>query len=105
MKLRAIAFLTLAACAPPPARGHSPVSAGQPEETSELDRLVADLCDKQVVMLGEAEHGDGQTWEIKTELVRALTGSCGFDSLFIESGMYDFLALDRAHAAGTATPR
>jgi len=103
MKLRSIALLALAACAP--GLGHSPAPASQGEEQRELERLVADLCDRQVVLLGEGDHGDGRTWEIKTELVRALVDSCGFDSLFIESGMYDFLALDRAHAAGTATPR
>ncbi|MFY0533127.1 biotin/lipoyl-binding protein [Nannocystis pusilla] len=57
------------------------------------------------MLLGEGEHGDGHTWEIKTELVRALVESCGFDSMYVESGMYDFLPLDRAHAAGTATAK
>ncbi|WAS95763.1 erythromycin esterase family protein [Nannocystis punicea] len=105
MKLPPITLLALAACAP--GLGHVSAPAGQSEETREvkreLGRLVADLCDKEVVLLGESEHGDGRTWEIKTEVVRALVDSCGFDSLYIESGLYDFLALDRAHAAGTAT--
>ncbi|WP_170135551.1 erythromycin esterase family protein [Nannocystis exedens] len=94
-------MLALAACAPGP--GDSQAPASRRGDAGELDRLVADLCDKQVVLLGEGEHGDGRTWEIKAELVRALVDACGFDALFIESGVYDFLALDRAHAAGTAT--
>ncbi|MCY1064263.1 erythromycin esterase family protein [Nannocystis sp. RBIL2] len=103
MMLRSIALLALATCAPGPGDSHAP--AKPREDRAELDRLVADLCDKQVVLLGEGEHGDGHTWEIKTELVRALVDSCGFDSMYVESGLYDFLALDRAHAAGTATAK
>lgn len=104
MQLRTTAFLILAACAPVSGLAPGAAPASQRAE-GELDRLVADLCDKQVVLLGESDHGDGRTWELKTELVRALVDACGFDSLFIESGMYDFLALDHALAAGTAAPR
>lgn len=105
-----LALVCIGACAAPrgptpgPA-GPDPVRASSPEKADELDRLLADLCDKQVVLLGEADHGDGRTWEIKTRLVGALVQSCGFDSVLIESGMYDFLALDHAYAQGTATSR
>ncbi|MEX1364248.1 MAG: erythromycin esterase family protein [Nannocystaceae bacterium] len=77
--------------------------SGSDEQGDEIDRLVASLCDKQVVLLGEADHGEGRTWEIKTRIVDALVRSCGFGSVFIESGMYDFVALDHAYDEGTAT--
>jgi erythromycin esterase-like protein len=114
---RLLAFACLGACATPqepsprpaggttpsPARSVEPPNERPVERPDELERLVADLCDEQIVLLGEAEHGDGRTWEIKTQLVHALVESCGFDSVLIESGMYDFVALDHAYAKGTAT--
>ncbi|MDC0715816.1 erythromycin esterase family protein [Nannocystis bainbridge] len=101
MKRPTIVFLALAACAPGPASAPASASA----EQRELERLVADVCDKQVVLLGESEHGDGRTWAIKTALVRALVDSCGFEALFIESDIYEMLALEHKYAAGTATAR
>jgi len=106
MKLRALAVASMAACAAPtrpvdipaePERSHAPVG--------ELERLVADLCDKDIVLLGEAEHGDGSTWTVKGQLVQTLVQSCGFSTIFIESGIYDFLALERAYTQGSATER
>ncbi len=109
MHLRAVAFLTLTACAPAIAPG--PSSAGSPEKAAEqppsnspgLEGLIADLCEKEVVLLGEAEHGDGSTWEVKTDITRALVERCGFDSVFIESGIYDFIAYNRSLAGGAVT--
>jgi erythromycin esterase-like protein len=68
----------------------------------ELDRLVGDLCDKQVVLLGEASHGDGQTFATKSALIERLIDECKFSAVFFESGLYDFLDLSRA--GGTVTP-
>jgi erythromycin esterase-like protein len=112
--IRLLALVCIGACAAPrvPAEGpagpdRSPApSIEKPsieEKIDELERLLADLCDKEVVLLGEADHGDGRTWEVKTRLVRALVQSCGFDSVLIESGIYDFIALRHAYAGGTAT--
>lgn len=111
-RARLLALVCIGACAGPrvPAAGladpapsaDSPSPAG---EELELDRLLADLCDKEVVLLGEAEHGDGRTWELKTRLVHGLVESCGFDSVLVESGLYDFVALRHAYARGTATAR
>jgi erythromycin esterase-like protein len=68
----------------------------------ELERVITDLCDEQVVLLGEADHGDGRTWARKAEIVRALVETCAFDTLLVEGGIYDFLALEQRYAAGTA---
>jgi erythromycin esterase-like protein len=112
-RIRLLALVCIGACAAPrvPAPGVAgPEGAAAPslekpslEQPDELERLLADLCDEQVVLLGEADHGDGRTWEVKTRLVRGLVESCGFDSVLIESGIYDFVALDHAYARGTAT--
>lgn len=74
-------------------------------DLAELDRLVADVCGKQVVLLGEpGGHGDGRTQETKGVLVTRLIDECGFDAVFFESGIYDFVDFAHALAADTATP-
>lgn len=103
-----LALACAAACTTAPAPAPEPTTpepvAASPEvPQDEIDRLVADLCDKQVVLLGEADHGDGRTWELKTRIVDQLVRSCGFDSVLVESGMYDFIALDHAYARGEGT--
>lgn len=70
-----------------------------------LDRLVDDVCDKQVVLLGEDNHhGSGRTLEIKVEIAKRLIEKCGFSEVLFESQVYDFLDLERSLAAGQATP-
>ncbi len=104
-KLPVVTIAVACACSTAPARRSPRGAVAEPGELAgELDRLVADVCDKQVVFLGEASHGDGRTFETKAVLVRRLIESCGFDSVFVEAGMYDFLALEAAYAGGTATP-
>lgn len=57
--------------------------------------LVHDLCGKQVVLLGENDHGDGRTVEFKAALVRQLVTRCHFNAVFFEGSFYDFLAVQR----------
>ena len=67
---------------------------------AETDR-VRDLCAKSVAMLGESPlHGFGKTLEFKVELVRRLVGECHFNAFFIESGIYDFLNIQRRLKSG-----
>lgn len=56
---------------------------------SDLEPLRTVLAGKQVVVLGEATHGDGATFLAKTRLVRFLREQLGFDVLAFESGFYD----------------
>jgi erythromycin esterase-like protein len=93
--------LALASCASP-----MPAAAGAlPVASSALDRVVSDICGKQVVLLGEpGHHGSGPTLQAKVQLVRRLTDECGFSALFMESGLYDFVDLEHSLAAGSATP-
>lgn len=74
-------------------------------ESAEIDRLVRDVCRKQIVMLGEdAGHGGGRTFDVKTEIVKRLVSRCGFDAVLFESQLYDMLDVEHAVAEKTATP-
>lgn len=79
------------------------VRAAEAPVTASIDAAVKDLCGRKVVLLGEdANHGSGKTLEMKSALVRRLIDDCGFDAVFFESQIYDFLDLDRAFAERTA---
>jgi erythromycin esterase-like protein len=63
---------------------------------AEADRVVRDLCGKSIAMLGESPlHGFGNTLDFKVVLVRRLVDECHFNAFFIESGIYDFLNIQR----------
>lgn len=90
------ALLIIAACI-----GASRVHAQAPA----LDALVRDVCDRRIVLLGEdANHGSGATLAIKVELVKRLVNECHYSAVLFESQLYDFLDLEHAVAARTATP-
>lgn len=55
---------------------------------SDLERLVEDIGDARMVMLGEQSHGDGTTFVAKARLVAFLHQRLGFDVLAFESGTY-----------------
>ena len=70
-------------------------------ETSDTDLIVHDLCGKQVALLGESpSHGHGRTMQFKAELVRRLINECHYNAFFIESGIYDFLNLQKKLKSG-----
>lgn len=48
--------------------------------------------DKDIVILGEASHGDGRTFEIKSDLVKYLVENKGFNAFAFESR--DFLEIE-----------
>lgn len=75
-------------------------------ESAEIDRLVRDVCRKDIVLLGEdANHGGGRTLEVKTEIVKRLAARCGFGAVVFESQFYDLLDHARAIETGSATGR
>jgi erythromycin esterase-like protein len=79
-------------------------AAPSPDNDSELDRVVKQVCQKQVVFLGEdAGHGGGKTLEVKVVLARRLLNECGFNAVLFESPVYDFLDLERSITLRTAT--
>lgn len=68
---------------------------------TDLDPVVADLCGKQVALLGEdSSHGAGSTFAIKAVLVRRLIDECGYSAVMFESQIYDFVYLQNSIASG-----
>ena len=69
-----------------------------------LQRIVQDACDKELVLIGEDPgHGAGGTLEVKRLIVESLIRQCGFSTLYFESPIYEFLALEQDLSGGTAT--
>ena len=77
------------------------VAAGT--QYSELDRLVVDVCQKQIVLLGEANHFTGITLETKVAVAKRLIDECNFSAVLFEGQIYDFLDLERSFSMRTAT--
>ena len=97
------ACLGLSSSGSVPAEGTSEPGPTKHQASDELNRLVDDLCNKSIVLLGEGgSHGEGRTLELKGELVRRLVEGCGFDAVFVEAGIYEFLHLEPTFAAGEA---
>ncbi|MEO5689009.1 MAG: erythromycin esterase family protein [Burkholderiaceae bacterium] len=69
-------------------------------EDSDLAAFGAAVGNRRIVLLTEATHGDGATFQLKTRLVKYLHETKGFDVLFIESGMYDVTRIQQRLAAG-----
>ena len=70
-----------------------------------LDALVKDVCQKQVLLLGEdANHGSGATLALKVELVKRLVEECDYSAVLFESQVYDFIDVQHAIDARTASP-
>lgn len=70
-----------------------------------LQAVARDLCDRDVALLGEADHGDGRTIAFKVALVQRLVNDCGYDAVFFEASHYDFLELARRARLGeTVSP-
>lgn len=83
-----------------PSGSHATGTAATP-----LDRVVRDVCNKRVVLLGEdSHHGGGGTLAVKTVLVSRLIDECGFSAVAFEASLAEFVDLNRAFAAGEASP-
>jgi len=81
-----------------PAAGQS---ASPVAEIKDTDPVVHALCGKSVALLGESPvHGFGKTLEFKVELVRRLIDECHYNAFFIESGIYDFLNIQKRLNSG-----
>ncbi|MDI1254082.1 erythromycin esterase family protein [Thermomonas sp.] len=94
--------LGLALCACMASATETPTT---PNQHRALDALVKDVCGKQLVLLGEdANHGSGATLALKIELVKRLVEECHYSAVLFESQVYDFIDLQHAIDAKTATP-
>jgi erythromycin esterase len=56
---------------------------------ADLEFLKEIVASKKIVILGEQQHGDGSSYLIKTRLIQFLHEECGFNSLIMETGMFD----------------
>lgn len=67
----------------------------------DADRVVQELCGKSVALLGESPlHGFAKTLEFKVALVPRLMDECHYNAFFIESGIYDFLNIEKRLKSG-----
>src|SRR4051812_36963888 len=79
--------------------------APEPTPQSIVDGVVNAVCQKQIVLLGELPtHGEAHTFDAKSQIADRLVAQCGFTAILFEAPIYDFIGLERAAAARTATP-
>lgn len=71
-----------------------------------IEQQVAEaLCEKQIVVLGELpSHGEARAFQAKARIVEQLVNQCGFDAVFFEAPIYDFLGFQKAVAENRAVP-
>ena len=83
------------------ARAPASQAANQAPEISDAGPIVHELCGKDVALLGESPlHGFGKTLQFKVGLVRQLVDECHYNALFMESGVYDFLNIQKKVKSG-----
>jgi erythromycin esterase len=79
-----------------------PIRTASPADTDfvDLDAVGSAIGDARIVMLGEATHGAGTTFLMKTRLIKYLHERKGFDVLAFESGLFDMEVAWRFLAKG-----
>jgi erythromycin esterase-like protein len=79
-------------------------AATQVADNAELDKLVQDVCGRDVVVLGEeSNHGNTHANKIRGLLIKRLVQECGFKQVLFESQVYDFVNFEHEMSAGTAS--
>src|SRR5690606_36240196 len=61
-------------------------------ETKNFQFIDKILSNKDIVILGEASHGDGKTFEVKSDLVKYLVEQKGYNTIAFEAR--DFLEME-----------
>jgi erythromycin esterase-like protein len=75
--------------------------AGPAKKITDIDPVMHALCGKRVALLGEPPmHGFGKTLEFKVEVVRQLINECHYGALFVESGTYDYINIEKKLKSG-----
>jgi erythromycin esterase-like protein len=76
-------------------------AANPAKQITDIDSVVHALCGERVALLGESPtHGFGKTLEFKVELVRRLVEECHYNALFVESGIYDYINIEKRLKSG-----
>lgn len=72
------------------------LSANQQYKAQALNEALMNMCNKNIVLLGEdTHHGSGKTTELKLAIIKKLVEECNFTAVFFESPVYEFLNFDR----------
>lgn len=72
------------------------------EDEAALAAATRAVCGKDVVLLGEAAHGNGHSDAFKSAMVERLVSRCGFRAVLFEASFYEFVPLWRARRGGQA---
>jgi erythromycin esterase-like protein len=97
----ACVLLAFACVTPAQAAMPSAFDAFSRADRVEIDRLVRDVCRRDIVVLGEdANHGAARTVQVKIAITQRLVARCGFGAVLFESQMYDVLDYAQAAAEG-----
>ena len=93
-----VIFLSFMGVPSLPALSQTP---GPATEITDSGPVVHELCAKRVALLGESPvHGFGKTLEFKVELVQRLINQCHYNALFVESGIYDYINIQKKLNSG-----
>jgi erythromycin esterase-like protein len=97
-----VAFVALSWVCMGAARAPGPSqAANQAPEITDASVIVRELCGKNAALLGESPlHGFGKTLQFKVGLVRQLIDECHYNALLMESGIYDFLNIQKKLKSG-----
>jgi erythromycin esterase-like protein len=86
------------------ASAFDPEASQAPDQTpasTDTDRIVREMCGKDVALLGESPlHGFEETLRFKVGLVRQFIDECHYNAFFIESGIYDFINIQKKLKSG-----
>lgn len=80
----------------------SPISSISVNDSSDLDlqALASAIGNSRIVMLGEMDNGDGETFKAKARIVKYLHQKLGFSVLAFESDFYNMNTLWDRHQNG-----
>lgn len=74
------------------------------DRTDSIDRIVADISDASIVLLGEATHGTQEFYRIRAEITKKLITEKGFDAIAVEADWPDALRVSRYIRSSGASP-
>lgn len=73
-------------------------------ESRDYDRLLEQVGERSLVLLGEASHGTAEFYRMRAEITRRLIREKGFEAVVVEADWPDALRLDRyVHGSGGDT--
>lgn len=77
-------------------------ASSQPSDREALKAATSAMCARNVVLLGEASHGDGHSDAFKVALVEELVSTCQFNTVLFEASFYEFSPVSLGAGQGRA---